>query len=281
MAKFVTGGFKENPGLLKLSVSKAKTFDDCALKFRYSYIERLPRKEWEHHVFGNVLHGALEYFHQDIIEGKTDAFNVLMTGAFKKVIKEFEGRVTKEQKEEAWQILNNYLKKLAFDTNAGTNPTVISVEKDFFINIDDRVLLNGFIDRIQRDPDNVLHVSDYKTTKNKKYLKKDRFQLLTYAYVLFLEDPSLTKLRTSYILLRHDFETMVDEITRDEAMSIEKKLIEYADKIESEKLYRPSPTPLCKYCDYLDSCQDGTRFVKRLENSRDDKARKTGLVGWN
>ncbi len=50
-------------------------------------------------------------------------------------------------------------------------PNVIGVEKDFYINLNNKVLLNGFIDRIQIDPDGLIHVADYKTTKDPKYLK--------------------------------------------------------------------------------------------------------------
>ena len=33
---------------LRLSVSKAKSFSDCKKKFKYSYIEKLPSKEYDH-----------------------------------------------------------------------------------------------------------------------------------------------------------------------------------------------------------------------------------------
>lgn len=278
--RFVTGGFKKNGGLLNLSVSKAKTFDDCRLKFRFSYIEKLPKKDWEHFVFGNLLHSTLERFHKDIIAKNSSPYNILMSTAFKGAIEEFKEKATKEQKDEAWDILNIYLNNLPNDKFMGSTPNVLDVERNFFINIDNRILLNGFIDRIQLDTDGLTHVADYKTSKKKDFLKKDKFQLLTYAYVLFLDNPALEKVRTSYILLRHDCEYMEQEFTREEAMMVEDKLLKYADDIESEKLYRASPTPLCRYCDYMDNCTDGKRFIDIMDSKKDEKDKKHGLMSW-
>jgi RecB family exonuclease len=134
---------------------------------------------------------------------------------------------------------------------------VIDVEKRFDFTIADNLVLNGAIDRIQLDADNVIHVADYKTTKYKKYLKNDFFQLLTYAYVIVSEDPTIEKVRASYILLRHDFEYITTEFTKDEIMAVKGKYEEYAKQMLSEKEFTPNPTNLCNYCDYLDKCPAG------------------------
>src|SRR5690606_681164 len=52
----------------KLSVSKVKTFDSCKAKYKYSYIEKLPKKEFEFHIFGTFCHDVLENFHLKLIE---------------------------------------------------------------------------------------------------------------------------------------------------------------------------------------------------------------------
>lgn len=257
---------------LSLSVSKVKTFKDCKAKFKFSYVEKLPRKDWEHLIFGKFLHEILESFHKQLIENSQAQLHVLMTECFKQSSANWKDKLNVAQKQEAREILGVYLKQITDAKNNGTMPTILSVEKDFFIDIDGKILLNGFIDRIQMDPDGVLHVSDYKTTKNPKYLKKDYFQLLTYAYVMCLEDPKLEKVRTSYILLRHNFETIIKEYSRSEIMKVEKKFLDYADSIHAEKLYRPSPTQLCNFCDYLDICDAGQNLVNPTS--------KYGVVSW-
>lgn len=257
---------------LSLSVSKAKTFKDCKAKFRFCYVEKLPRKEWDFHVFGKFLHEILELFYRKVIDGAKEAPNVVLSAAWKEAFANWKEKLTPVQIQEAKEICILFLKDLA---SSKTPPTITDVEKPFYIDIDGKVLLNGFIDRVQIDSDGVLHVSDYKTTKNKRYLKNDYFQLLTYAFVMCLEDPLIKKVRTSYILLRHGFETLVKEFDREEIMQIEQSFLDYADQINSEKLFRPNPTRLCSYCDYLDNCDAGQKMM-----GKDYVSKKFGDDTW-
>jgi CRISPR/Cas system-associated exonuclease Cas4 (RecB family) len=242
---------------LRLSVSKTKTFLDCKKKFQYAYIERLPRKDWDHHIFGKFCHKVLEDFHLAFINGSTEAFNTVMSKAYKDAIVEYDGKMTADMKKECWKIIDQYLRLITQDKKNNCLPNVLACEKSFDFAISDKVILNGMIDRVQLDADNVVHVCDYKTVKNKKYLKNDFFQLLTYAYVMINEDPSIQKIRASYILLRHDFEYITTEFSVPEILKIKDKYIDYANQIVEEKEYTPNPTPLCGYCDYLNACPEG------------------------
>lgn len=180
-------------------------------------------------------------------------------------------KVSKEAKAEAYDIIDRYLKII---TNKRTElKSVFSVEKNFAIPISDNILLNGQIDRIQLDPDNVFHVADYKTTKNKKYLKNDWFQLLTYAYVVYLENPEVEKIRGSYILLRHDFEYMTKEFSKEEIISIKDKYKDYAKSIADDKLWRANPTRLCDYCSFIEFCVEGREFLQPQNV-------KHGAINW-
>jgi RecB family exonuclease len=257
-AKFVVASPEENKFDLNLSVSKVKTFKDCPAKFRFQYIEKLPRKEWEHFAFGTFVHEVLESFHRALIDGSETPWPKLLSEFFKEALK--NNKITEEGKKEAWDIINYYLKMITKQKEAGKLPNVIDVEKSFNISIDDKILLSGFIDRVQIDSDGITHVADYKTTKKKQYLK-DMFQLLTYAFVLCLENPSLKKIRASYICLRHNFDYITKEFSRDEILKVEDSFVQYAETITSEKLYRPKPTRLCGYCDFLESCTEGRVYL--------------------
>lgn len=252
----------EAPNLLNLSVSKVKTFKDCAAKYRFSYIEKLPQKDWEFLVFGKFLHEVLEKFHKELMEGSERPYNTILTDCFKQALPNY--KMTKEAKKESFDILCGYLVQMEQARREDSLPTFLRAEKDFYINIDDKILLNGFIDRIQLDRDGVIHVSDYKTTKNPKFLEQDLFQLLTYAYVLLLEDPKLEVVRGSYILLRHNFKSIVQEFPREEILKIEDIFLEYAENIQKEKLFRPNASFLCKYCSFLDNCNDGKNFLRKI-----------------
>lgn len=259
----------ENP--LRLSVSKTKTFLDCAKKYHFSYVLKLPKKEYDFHTFGKFLHKILEDFHFKYIDGCDEPFSKTMGEVYKQALTEYKSKLTKEAKTEAYQIIDEYLKILSSDKTVVSK--ILSVEKKFELLVDNKLLLNGMIDRIQLDDDGILHVCDYKTTKNKKYIKNDFMQLLTYAFILFKEDPSIRKIRGSYIMLRHNFEFITKEFDIDDILSMEEKYLNYANEISSELLWRAKPTKLCDYCDFLDQCSEGKKFLNK------DNV-KTGVVSW-
>ena len=257
-----------------LSVSKAKTFKDCKAKFKFGYIQKLPRKTWSFHTFGKFAHEALERFHQKILEGSIEPYHFLMTVSFKETSDIYGDQIPVEDRKEIWNILNEYLKQLVEKKNDGTMSEVIEVEKQFYIDIDGKVLLNGFIDRVQIDPDGVMHVTDYKTSKSKKYLQNDFMQLQTYAYVMCAHDPSIQKVRTSYMMLRHNNDLIVKEFSRKEIMTIEDTFIKHAETIDEEKLWAPSVSKLCGYCDFISACPEGKKFIQI------DKKLKFGTTDW-
>src|SRR5277367_2492644 len=147
--------------ITKLSVSKTKTFLNCAKQYNYIYNLHLPRKDWHYHTFGKALHAVLELLHKALIEGVQQPLNVLMSRAYRMAMAEYQPKMTKEAIEEVRTILDAYLQKITTDKTTATS--VYDVEKNFSIPITDRVVLNGMIDRIQIDPDGVIHIADYKT----------------------------------------------------------------------------------------------------------------------
>lgn len=241
-----------------LSVSKTKTYEDCKAKYKFCYIDKLPRKEQDFHIFGKYLHAVLENFHKCLMAfpSRKSEWLVVMDEAWEKAYNEYTDKMTPVQYLEAKDIVEEY-KTILYEEGL---PNVISVEKPFYIELNNKILLNGFIDRVQIDSDGVIHVADYKTTKDPKYLK-DFFQLLTYCYALCLEDPTLKRVRASFILLRHGFDYLTQEFTRDEIISVAEKFVKVTSNIEEEKLWRPNPQFLCKYCDYLEHCKTGKNYL--------------------
>ncbi len=261
---------ESSPAELHLSVSKVKTFDDCKAKYKFGYIEKLPRKEWEHHTFGKYLHEVLESYHKELIINPALDSDTLFDSCINKALEKYGAKLTDDLKLEALGIIDSYRNLLQKQKDTGTMPVITNLELPFYIDIDGKILLNGFIDRVQRDVDSVIHVADYKTTKNKRYLK-DYFQLVTYAFALMLNDQSIDKIRASFILLRHNCEFITKEYTRKDVEKIEEKFIKYAELINEEKLWRPNPTPLCEYCDYVEQCKDGRRYLVKRGKLQDNK----------
>ena len=157
---------------IRLSVSKTKCFSQCKKQFEFNYIKKFPKKERDYHVLGKFCHKVLEDFHLYYLGGSNESYHKVIGDCFKAALKEFV--LTPEMKKECWDMINQYLKIVTEDKKNNRVPQVIACEKNFSIKLSDNVVLNGMIDRIQLDQDGVLHVADYKTSKQKKYLKNEK-----------------------------------------------------------------------------------------------------------
>lgn len=245
----------------RLSVSKLKTYLTCPKKYKFTYIDKLPRKTFDFHTLGKFCHKVLETFHNAYIIGSDQPYNITMSKSFKDALELYKADMTPEIKKECWSIIDKYLKLVSENKKNNIVANVLSCEKDFELSVGGKVILNGQIDRIQLDDDDVLHVCDYKTSKSTKYLKDDFFQLLTYAFIILNEDKDLKKIRASYIMLKHNFEYITTEFKKDEILKIGDKYIQYTDQILNDKIYEPKPSRLCEYCDHLTSCIEGRKIV--------------------
>lgn len=255
---------------LRLSLSKTKTFLNCKKQYKYNYILKIPQQEQIYHTFGKFAHKILEDFHNSYINGSKESFSKEMNIAWKNAVNEFSAKLTPELRKECWGIVDSYLKKIYKLQKQNLLPDVLFCEKDFSINLKEDLVLNGAIDRIQRDKDGILHVVDYKTTKNKKYLKDDYFQLITYAFVLLQDYPDEQKIRGSYSLLRHNFEDVVFEFSKEDILKIKDKYINYADQIIKEVDFAANVNNLCPWCPYASLCDD---YKKKQTNT-------FGEVSW-
>jgi putative RecB family exonuclease len=247
--------------LIKLSASSVKTYDQCPRKYFFNYIERAPKKEWPHFDLGNLCHKTLEFFHETCMEQKVAKkdYAKLMGKSFAKARKAFP-KMKDELIKEAKDLLSaTYLDA---DGNKKTGylgmikkegiPDVQGVETDFKFNINKKVLIRGFLDRVDVMKDGRFHIIDYKTTKNTQYL--DEFQLLVYGLWLRREYPDIESFRGSYVLLRHNSALKSYDFTIEDVDKIEKDLIAYADKIRVDDVWTPIPTRLCNWCDFKDIC---------------------------
>lgn len=252
---------------LRLSVSKTKTFLNCKAQYKFAYVLKLPQKDQDFHIFGKFCHKVLEDFHNHYINNpiSTSPFHVEMKIAWNLAIQEYNGQMTSQMKKDCWDIIDEYLQIISNDKKNNLSANVLSCEKNFYFNISENLILNGMIDRIQLDSDGVIHVCDYKTVKNKTYIKDDFFQLLTYCYVICLDNPEITQVRASYILLRHNFEYITKDFFLPEILSIKEKYQDYANSINLETEFSPNPSFLCSYCSFLDKCPAGKSRVINKE----------------
>lgn len=247
---------------LRLSVSKCKVFSDCKKKYHFAYVLKFPQRDEDYHVLGKFCHKVLEDFHNAYINGSFEPYNKIMSIAFKTACGLYKDRLSDEMKQECWKMINQYLKLVTDAKKNGNLPNILSCEKEFSIDIIDNVVLKGVIDRVQIDQDDMLHIVDYKSSKSKEFQKKDWTQLMTYAYAILLDSPEIKRVRTSYVMLRHDYEYITKEFDANEIVKIKDKYIEYAENIKKETDFAPNPGFMCKFCSFLDHCVEGQEKVR-------------------
>jgi putative RecB family exonuclease len=236
---------------LCLSVSKAKTFEQCPRKYFYHYIEHLPSKKWPHFALGLYAHKALELFHSRLLENSEVNLRQLMgtccRDAYSYMIESGE-TLDQGQVDEVKAMFIIYLRKL--DLNM---PSVISTEKSFTISLSDNYDLTGVIDRIDQE-DEIIHIRDYKTSKNERYM--DSFQLNTYGLYLKEKYPNTDKFKASYIMLKLDSKIISYSFTDGDVETCRNHLIRLADKITKEERWLAKPSKLCDWCDFQSTCQN-------------------------
>jgi putative RecB family exonuclease len=279
--------FVKDKSLFNLSVSKKKLFYDCAAKYKFCYIDKIPKKEQPFFNFGKFLHAVFENFHKILIDNPDliNNWNETLNQAWKDAIIKYKSKLDSEQIENAKQITREYKQFLL--KNGVSN--ILAVEKPFYLTLNNQVLLYGYIDRIQIDPDGILHVVDYKTSKEHKNYEKtrkpkyltDTFQLQTYCLALMLEDSSIQKMRGSFALLKYNWDFLTTEFAREQIMTIADDFFKCYTDIKEEKLWRENPTFLCNYCDYLNRCKKGMSFLKsRKLLKEDNEIPITGIRKW-
>lgn len=142
---------------LKLSCSSMKTYEQCARKYFYQYVARIPQKtDVEHLVLGKFVHQVLEDFHNFLIKDPSADLASLMTACFKNCLPNFE--MKRESKVRAHEMLVLYLNSLKKDGL----PNVLANEQRFKIDLGDELTVSGIADRIDKREDGGYEVCDYK-----------------------------------------------------------------------------------------------------------------------
>lgn len=242
---------------LVLSVSRGKIYKDCPRKYYYTYIEKLPRKEWDHFDLGGLVHSILEEFHKDYRSDNDCPENsaFLMKTAFEKSQISFENEKSKyisnEIIEEAKIILRSYMANIRKN---GIGGKILCIEEGFTLPLNEKYGVQGFIDRVDLDNDGIYHIKDYKTSKSDKFMEP--LQLKVYGMYLLNKFPDLKQFKGSYIMLKLDSKFITYKFNIEDVKEAQNELIDLADKITIEERWLTRPSKLCDWCDFKDTCKN-------------------------
>jgi len=258
------------------SHSQLSTFEQCQLKFKFKYIDKLEPdiKNTIESFLGKKVHEVLEWLYIEVSRGKIPELDEVIKNYAEFWNRDYnlDIKIIKEENSKDYYLnkglrflINYYTKNYPFNDNT------IDIEKKIFINFDKEkdYSIIGFIDRLTYDNNsNIFEIHDYKTSsslKSQEELDKDR-QLALYSIgikELFGKDSKVS-------LVWHflDFnEKITSQRTDEELERLKEDIKKLIKKIETTHDFKPHPSILCDWCEFQSYCP-----VKNKRNFREKQA---------
>lgn len=247
-----------------LSPSKVSSFTDCALSFRFSAIDRIPQPPTVATVKGTLVHSALEgLFDLPAAERTVDAAIECLATAIGALPDDPEWRELDldDAARAAFFADADLLVRRYFELEDPTliDPLGLELQVEHTLHFDDgsSVLLRGIIDRVERDADGALVITDYKTGRapNEGYQQSRLGGVNFYSFVyekIVGERPAKVQ------LLYLGTPAVVESTPTDQSThSLERRLVSIWSAIESACArddFRPKKSKLCSWCSYQQWC---------------------------
>ncbi|MDD5191787.1 MAG: PD-(D/E)XK nuclease family protein [Candidatus Nanoarchaeia archaeon] len=245
------------------SYSRLSTFEQCPLKFRFRYIDKLEPdiKETIEGFLGHKVHETLQWIYEEVAKGTILKLDEVLENYVNGWNRDFnrEIKIVKEELE-AEHYFNQGVKFLIdyFIKHSPFKDNTIATEKKVIINLDKegKYQLQGYIDRlVHNKEDNIFEIHDYKTggfLKTQEELDKDK-QLALYSIAIRELFENVNDVHLIWHFLAFN-EKMVSKRTEDQLEELKKEIMRLIDKIESTKEFNPNPGVLCRWCEFRSYC---------------------------
>lgn len=245
------------------SHSRLETYQNCPLKYKFQYIDRLRKEVKGVEAFlGSRVHEVLEKLYRDLLNGKQSTREELLDFYNRQWERHWDEHKVKIVRQEytqehyykaGWLCIDGYhtrYQPFDEDTTLG-----VEVRVDFNLDHDDRYRMRGFIDRLVRAKDGVWEIHDYKTSSSLPSQAEvdDKPQLALYQIGVQQKWPQIQDVRLVWHYLRFDMalSTLWSASRLQELEESTKKAI---DQIQAAGEFPPRESRLCDWCDFQDHC---------------------------
>lgn len=246
------------------SHSRLSTFEKCPLKYKYTYIEKIPleaRQETVEAFMGKRVHETLCKLYADRIMAKADALDELLAYYDDIWRKSWSDEVLIARAGQVAQDYNDIGKKCVADYYRRYSPfedgRTLGLEQMINIDIDGYRLI-GYIDRLSQREDGRYEIHDYKTAgklPQQQFFDDDR-QLALYQIGVERTRKDAHEVDLVWHYLVHDREVRsrrglacIIKLKQDVVATIKE-----IERSEKEDRFPAVKNVLCKWCDYQALC---------------------------
>jgi len=260
--------FDAGPGVVKLpaalSPSRAGDFQQCPLLFRLRVLDKVPEPPNAAATKGTLVHAVLERLFDLPAGRRTPGEAVeLLRPQWERLLAErpeLGGLFPDEAERAAWLAEAERLLGTYFTLE---DPNRLEpAKRELFVRApmgegEDRLLLRGFVDRLDIAPNGLLRVVDYKTGKAPPpgYEEKSLFQMKFYALVLWKVRGVVPK-RLQLLFLGNG-EVLTYDPTEADLLAAESRIASIwaaIRKAAEERRWDPKPSKLCGWCSFRAMC---------------------------
>ena len=245
-----------------LSISQVNAYLGCPLKYRFQYVDQIPRP-WRvaAMAFGTSVHAAVEWFHKERMSGGSPELpEVLKVFDADWYAQNTEPLVFSEREsKDSLAEKGRAMIQLYVESTNGTK--AVAVEQAWELDLADPetgelldVRLRGIIDLVE-EGDVLVDLKTAGRTLESGGLER-HLQLSTYALAYLLIHGSIPKLRLDMLLKTAKPRLERHETTRslDDLVWTARLIREVALAIETEHFF-PNPSWRCTECEYFAHCQ--------------------------
>ena len=241
-----------------LSPSRAADFKTCPLLYRFRSIDRLPERPTPDQMRGTLVHAVLEALFEEPTGTRTpERAAALVEPQWQRLVETEEGLAdlfadTEAFLESSRELLGGYF--------AVEDPNRLEpAEREAFVQaeVDGKLVIRGYIDRLDVSPAGDIRVVDYKTggAPREAFEARAMFQLKFYALVLWRTRGVVPRvLRLLYLKDAEvcDYAPDADELVRFERTVV--ALWRAIEQATARQDFRPRPSRLCDWCNHQALC---------------------------